>query len=78
VKMRRIFGGHGDVRAVLSMAAQSGAQHNPVLKALYRRTAGKPPMVAIVAVMRKMLVSLNAMVRDNQPWQGLMEASPVK
>jgi transposase len=59
------------------MARRSGAQHNPVLKALYGRllTAGKPPMVAIVAVMRKMLVSLNAMVRDNQSWQGPMEAS---
>ena len=78
--LRRIFGGRADVRGVLYMAARSGAQHNPVLKALYERLlkAGKPPMVAIVAVLRKMLVSLNAMVRDNQPWQRPMEVAPAQ
>jgi transposase len=78
--LRQIFGAHGDVRGVLYMAARSGAQHNPVLKAWYGRllTAGKPPMVAIVAVIRKMLVSLSAMVRHNQPRQGPMEASLAK
>jgi len=69
--LRCIFGGRADVRQVLYMAAVSAVRHNPVLKARYQRllAVGKSAMVAIVAVMRTMLVQLNAMLRENQPWR---------
>ncbi|MDP1962571.1 MAG: IS110 family transposase, partial [Reyranella sp.] len=53
------------------MAAQAAAMWNPILKTFKQRlrAAGKKPKVAIVAVMRKLIVTLNAMVRDNAPWR---------
>jgi transposase len=68
--VRRIWGGRAPVRNVLYMAAMSASQHNPVLKAFHDRlkAAGKEPKVAIVAVMRKMITTLNAMVRDDVAW----------
>ena len=52
------------------MAALTAARFNPVLKDLYVRLvkAGKPTKVAQVAVMRKLLVMLNAMMRDGSAW----------
>jgi transposase len=49
------------------------SRRNPVIKAFYDRllAAGKLPKVALVACMRKLLGSLNAMVRDQNPWQPL-------
>ena len=69
--VRCIWGGRAKIRRVLFMAAQVAAMHNPVLKAFKQRLIddGKKPKVAIVAVMRKLIVMLNAMVRDNAPWQ---------
>lgn len=69
--LRCIFGGRAAVRRVLFMAAQAAAIWNPVFKEFKARlrAAGKKPKVAIVAVMRKLITTLNAMVRDNQPWQ---------
>ena len=69
--LRCIFGGRAGVRRVLFMAAQAAALFNPTLKAFKQRliAAGKKPKVAIVAVMRKLIVTLNAMVRDNAQWQ---------
>lgn len=68
---RFIGGGRGRVRAVLFMAALVAIRHNPVLKAFRNRlvTAGKPKIVAVVATMRKLLTILNAIIRDNKPWQ---------
>jgi len=68
--VRRIWGGRAPVRHVLYMAAMSASQHNPVLKAFHDRleAAGKEPKVVIVAVMRKMITTLNAMVRDDVAW----------
>lgn len=68
--LRCIFGGRAPVRRVLFMAAQAAAMWNPILKAFKQRllAAGKKPKVAIIAVMRKLLITLNAMVRDNAPW----------
>lgn len=68
--LRCIFGGRAAVRRVLFMAAQAAALWNPTLKAFKQRllAAGKKPKVAIIAVMRKLIVTLNAMVRDNAPW----------
>jgi transposase len=67
---RRIWGGRGDVRAVVYMAALVAIQHNPVIKAFHSRliAAGKPKKVAIVACMRKLLTILNAMLRDQALW----------
>jgi transposase len=67
---RCIWGGRANVRQVLYMAAMSASNWNPALKAFHDRlkTAGKLPKVAIVAVMRKMITILNAMVRDDVVW----------
>ena len=49
----------------------NGARFNPVLRDLYQRlrAAGKPPKLAFVALARKLLTILNAMVRDQTMWQ---------
>ncbi len=67
---RAIWGGRADVRAVLYMATQSAIAHNAVIRAFHHKliSAGKPPKVAIVACMRKLLVILNAMARDCSQW----------
>ena len=67
---RRVQGGRFDVRRVLYMAALSAAFRNPVFKAQYARliAAGKAPKVALVACMRKLLTTLNAMVRTGTTW----------
>jgi transposase len=66
-----IGGGRTPVRAVLFMGALVGKHHNPILKAFFDRliAAGKPKMVALIAVARKLLTILNAILRDNRPWQ---------
>lgn len=67
---RCIWGGRAPVRQVLYMAAMSASHWNPPLKAFHHRlkASGKLPKVAIVAVMRKMITLLNAMVRDDRVW----------
>ena len=67
---RRIPGGRVLVRAPLSMPCLVAIRHNPPLRAFYRRlrAANKPARLARVAVMRKLLTILNAMVRDGRPW----------
>jgi transposase len=66
-----IGGGRTHVRTALFMAALSAARFNPVLKDFHQRLikAGKPKMVALVAVARKLLILLNAVLRDQKPWQ---------
>lgn len=66
-----IAGGRTTVRAALFMGALVASRHNPALKAFRDRLiqAGKPKMVAIIAVARKLLTILNAIVRDQKPWQ---------
>ena len=67
---RSIRGGRAHVRTVLFMATLSAIQRNPVIKAFYQRLVakGKNKKVAVVACMRKMIVLLNAMVRDQTYW----------
>lgn len=67
---RRCWGGRAELRAVLYMAALSARRCNPVIRAFYQRlrAAGKPQKVALTACMRKLLIILNAMVRDNAAW----------
>jgi transposase len=67
---RRIAGGRAGVRSALYMACLSAVRYNPPVRAYYARlrAAGKAVKVAQVAAMRKLLVALNAMARDNRPW----------
>lgn len=66
-----IAGGRCSVRKVMFMGAMVAKRHNPVLRAFYDRliAAGRPKMVALIAVARKLLTILNAIVRDQRPWQ---------
>ncbi len=66
---RHIKGGRAAIRQVLYMAAVSAMQHNPVITVFAQRLAGKKAKVIIVACMRKLLVTLNAMLRDGTDWQ---------
>ena len=65
-----IYGGRLPVRNVLYMAALSACRYT-ALKTFHNRlaAAGKKPKVIIVAVMRKMITTLNAMLRDGASWQ---------
>jgi transposase len=67
---RMINGGRAHVRATLYMGAVVAMRHNSVIKTFYDRLVerGKPKKLALTACVRKMLVILKAMVRDNQPW----------
>lgn len=67
---RSVWGGRTRVRGALYMAALVGTRWNPTLKAFYARlrAAGKPPKVALVACMHKLLIILNAIIRDRHPW----------
>jgi transposase len=68
---RHIRGGRAQVRSGLYMAALVATRHNEVLAAFHQRlrAAGKTPKQALTACMRKLLVILNAIIRDNRPWQ---------
>jgi transposase len=68
---RSIWGGRGQVRAVLYMATVTAMRANDQIRAFYQRLrqAGKPGKVALVACMRKLLTILNAMVRTHTRWQ---------
>lgn len=68
---RTCWGGRKPVRAVLHMAALVAARWNPVLRAFYQglRARGKSAKLALTAVARKLLVLLNAMLRDQRPWR---------
>jgi len=67
---RRIRAGRAAPRTALYMAALNGSRFNPVLKRMYDRMieAEKPPKVALIALARKLLTILNAMVRDRARW----------
>lgn len=67
---RHIWGGREEVRNDLYMAANSARRFNPPFKAFYQRllAAGKPHKVALIAVTRKLLTVLNAMLRDRSTW----------
>lgn len=68
---RHIFGGRSSVRRVLYVAALVATRFNPAIKVCYQRllAAGKPKKVALVACMRKLLITLNAIARTKTPWQ---------
>ena len=68
---RRIWGGRAKIRSVLYMAALVAVRFNPVIKAFYERllSKGKLKKVALTACMHKLLIVLNAMMKNNHAWQ---------
>ena len=66
-----IGGGRAAVRSTIFMGAMVAARCNPQLRAFRHRliAAGKPKMVALIAVARRLLTILNAILRDKRPWQ---------
>lgn len=67
---RAVWGGRGNVRAMLFMGTLVASRFNPVIRTFYQRlrAAGKPKKVALVACMRKLLIILNAMLRTHTLW----------
>jgi transposase len=65
---RTVWGGRRKVRTTLYMVALVASHHNPQFRDFYQRlrSTGKPTKVALTAVMRKMLVYLNAIMKDQQ------------
>jgi transposase len=72
---RKIKGGRSEVRQKLYMATLSATRYNPALRVFYRRLLanGKPKKLAQTAVMRKILIILNQMIRENKPWENKLE-----
>jgi transposase len=68
----RIHGGRAAVRSILYMAAVTASRHNPVLRPFYERliAKGKPPKLALIAVLRRLVVFANAVLKSGQPWKG--------
>jgi len=69
-RLTQDWGGRAPVRAALYMGALIASRHNPVNRDFYQRlvAAGKPKKAALTACMRKLLVILNTMVRNNTRW----------
>jgi transposase len=76
-RRRPIRGGRSGVRAPPSMAALVASRSHPTLGAVDQRLLAnaKPPKLALVVLMRKMLITLNAMLRCATPWRQLPAAS---
>lgn len=74
---RACWGGRAEVRHTLYMATLSAIRYNPAIHQFHERLLqqGKLPKVAIVACMRKLLTILNAMVRDNKPFDLTLHAA---
>jgi len=70
---RSIAGGRTSVRGVLYMAALTAIRRGSPFRSFYEQLTqrGRPKKVALVAVMRKLLVTLNAIVRDRTPWRSI-------
>jgi transposase len=68
---RMIGGGRTQVRRALYMATIVATQHNQLIRNYYRHllARGKAKMTALVACMRKLLLILNAMIKNNSPWK---------
>ena len=71
---RRIRGGRAHSRTALYLSAMVASRFNPDIKRFYERllSAGKHKKVALTACIRKIITALNAMIRDNSPWQPAM------
>ena len=75
---RAIWGGRAEARAMIHLAAQSAARWNQPLRTFYERLVArdKSKKAALAAVARKLLVAINAMVRDQQPWLAPSPSQP--
>jgi transposase len=75
---RTVWGGRSHLRSVLYMATLSASRFNPAISNFYCRLveAGKKPKVALTACMRKLLVILNAMMKNRIPWQANYSTCP--
>ncbi len=74
---RTTGGGRSHVRAMLYMSMVVAKKHNPMIRRMYRRllARGKPPKVALIACMRKLIIYLNAMIRDQKTWEQFIQTS---
>jgi len=74
---RMTGGGRRSVRKILYMSTLVATKHNPLIRAMYERLveSGKPKMVALVACMRKLLIYLNAMIRENKSWKQFLQSA---
>lgn len=72
---RTTGGGRATIRQILYMPTLVAVQHNPVVRAYYRRLLqrGKPKMTALTAAMRKLLTLLNALLMKNTPWKETLD-----
>ena len=68
---RTIWGGRASVRRTLYMATLVATRHNKRIRAFYEKlcAAGKAKKSAIVACMHKILMIMNAMIKNDQPWR---------
>lgn len=71
---RMIWGGRASLRSALYMGTLAAIRHNPVIKAFHERmiAAGKEKKVAITACMHKLLIILNAIIKNSTPWNPQM------
>jgi len=62
---------------MLYMSMVVAKKHNPMIRRMYRRllARGKPPKVALIACMRKLIIYLNAMIRDQKTWEQFIQTS---
>jgi len=72
---RVIWGGRAQVRRTLYMAAVAAMRCNPVIRSFYQhlRSQGKPAKVALTACMRKLLVTMNAMLKHHSAWSNRLD-----
>ena len=75
---RRIFGGRAVVRTGLYMATLCAMRFNPLLRRFAQRlrAAGKAFKVVLIACMRKVLILLNVMVKNHEPWRVPVPQNP--
>lgn len=68
---RMVWGGRSYIRSLLYMAALVGTKYNPILRSFYQRLiqAGKAKKLALTACMRKLLIIINTMVKNDELWQ---------
>ena len=75
---RTVWGGRARIRAVLYMGALTASRYNPVIRDFYQRlvAAGKPKKLALTACMRKLLVTLNSVLKHRSPWRAPRARTP--
>ena len=77
---RSVRGGRQKIRNVLYMATVSATQHNPAINTFFNqlKSRGKQPKVALTACMRKLIITLNAIIRDDVPWESARFRAPAQ